>query len=316
LIDLHLHLEGSLPPPLITRLARRHHVDPPSLAFDGFRGFLRAFGAVCDLLRDPEDFEAAAAAVLDRAARRGLAHVEVLFSPQVFLRRGVPLSSIVEGLARARRRARGLSMVYIADGARQWGPEWFEQVVAALAPMRRHGLAGIGLGGDEGAMDAAAYAPAFRRARALGLRTTVHAGEAKGSEGVREALRLPLDRIGHGVRAAEDASLLRELARRRIPLEVCPTSNVATGVVPDLASHPLPRLLAAGVRVTINSDDGTFFGTDARREMARASAAFGWSAAQRGAIVREAAGAAFLSARSRAALIRTVSGKPPRPASA
>jgi adenosine deaminase len=274
-IDLHLHLEGSLPSPVIARLARRHGVERPKLAFDGFTGFLRAFGAVCDLLRDPEDFELAARAVLATCRRLGLVHVEILFSPQVFLRRGIPLSSMLTGLGSAlAAHRRGPSAVLIADGVRQWGSEWFDHVVASLEPMVGRGLAGIGLGGDERALPASAFLPAYRRARSMGLRTTIHAGEAAGADAVWDALRLPLDRIGHGVRASEDPRLMRELARRGLPLEVCPTSNVATGVVASLAAHPLPSLMAAGVRVTINSDDGAFFRTDARREMGRVEDAF------------------------------------------
>jgi adenosine deaminase len=311
-IDLHLHLEGSLPPAVIGRLARRHRLDPPPRGFDGFPGFLRAFGAVCDLLRDPEDFDLAARAVLEQSRRIGLLHVEILFSPQVFLRRGIPLASLADGLERARaahRRSRP-SFVLIADGVRQWGPEWFDHVVASLEPLARRGLvAAIGLGGDERALPAGAFLPAYRRARSMGLRTTIHAGEAAGPEAVWEALRLPLDRIGHGIRSAEDPRLLRELAKRAIPLEVCPTSNVATGAAASLASHPLPRLMEAGVRVTINSDDGTFFRTDAPREMRRAGEAFGMTPEGKSALLRQAARAAFLPPRARAELERRA-GRP------
>lgn len=309
LIDLHLHLEGSLPAGTAARLARRHGLQPPNGRFEGFAGFLRAFGAACDLMRDPVDFEDAAHDVIEAARRRGLVHVEILFSPQVFLRRGIALETIVPALLRGRRRAnhRGsMSAVFIADGVRQWGPSWFGRVVRGLAPWAGAGVAGIGLGGDETALPASRFAACYRDARDLGFHRTIHAGETGGPGGVSDALTLPVERIGHGIGAAEDADLMALLARRRIPLEVCPSSNVATGVVRRLEDVPVRRLLDAGVRVTINSDDGAFFHTDAAREIDRATRTHGLDPDERLALAIHAAEGAFLSPRLKRSLRRRV----------
>ncbi len=309
LIDLHLHLEGSLPVETAARLARRHGLSVPDGRFEGFAGFLRAFGAACDLMRDPVDFEEAAHDVIREARRRGLVHVEILFSPQVFLRRGIALEAIVPALLRGRRRARlrgAMSAVFIADGVRQWGPAWFGRVVRGLAPWAGDGVAGIGLGGDETALPASRFAACFRAARDLGFHRTIHAGETGGAGGVRDAMTLPVERIGHGIGAAKDPGLMARLARRGILLEVCPSSNVATGVVRRLEDVPLRRLMEAGVRVTINSDDGAFFHTDAVREIDLARKAHGLDRGELRAMSIHAAESAFLPPRLRRSLRRRI----------
>ncbi len=308
-IDLHLHLEGSIPPEVLRAIATRHRVTVPRLRFRGFEGFLKAFGSAADLLRDEEDFRLAAAAVIARARRRGLLHLEILFSPQVAMRRGVPVASIMEGLLRARRAATpgGPSVVFIADGVRQWGAGWFEETLHALRPWAGRGLDGAGMGGDETALPARDFAKAYSMARRMGLRTTVHAGEAGGAGGVAEALRwLTPDRVGHGIAVIEDAALTRRVARRGTALECCPTSNRTTGIVAPREDHPLRDLLAAGVKVTINSDDGTFFRTDVVRELHRAVRTMGLTADEVIRVVRNAARASFLPARRRARLERRV----------
>jgi adenosine deaminase len=159
---------------------------------------------------------------------------------------------------------------------RQLGVRAQEDLVELAGRSRRYDVIGIGMGGDEKARPAAEFAGAYREARRIGLRTTVHAGEFDGARSVREALdHLQVERIGHGVRAVEDPDLVRELAARGIPIDCCPTSNLRTGVVRSWADHPLPRLLAAGVRVTINSDDPALFGTSLVGEWEAARARLG-----------------------------------------
>lgn len=309
-IDLHLHLEGSLPRKALTVLAARHHCPvPPQREFSGFKGFLQAFGAVCDLLRDEEDFEFAARSVIAHSRALGLIHVEILFSPQVFARRGIPPDRVIRGLLSARRRESALapSVVYIMDGVRQWGGEWFEAQVRAMKPFVGKGLAGVGIGGDEREISCREFSGAFRAARTLGLRTTVHAGEASGPESIRDALKWLLpDRLGHGIGAAGDPELCRLLARRRLPLEVCPSSNIATGVVASHSVHPVRRLYESGLYVTIGSDDGSFFNTNVPAEMELLHRVHGFSAKEIDSLTRAAARAAFIPPDARLRLERCV----------
>ncbi|MGH9867541.1 MAG: adenosine deaminase [Candidatus Polarisedimenticolia bacterium] len=310
LIDLHLHLEGSLSGRVLSRLARRHGIARPGLRFDGFEGFLRAFGAVCDLLRDPVDFEMAVLDVVAAARRLGVIHLEILFSPQIYLRRGIIMKNVVQGLLDGRSGAKGrspMSVVFIADGVRQWGPEWFERMVRDLEPWAGEGVAAIGLGGDEAALPAARFRRAFEAARRMGLWRTIHAGEVGGPASVQAALSLGVDRIGHGIGAASDAGLMKQLARRGVPLELCPGSNVATGVVGSLREVPVRRLMEAGVGITINSDDGAFFRTNVATELTRAARAHALGPDECRAIVRRAARAAFLPRSRVDALVRRVS---------
>ncbi len=307
-VDLHLHLEGSLSRRVLEHLARRHRRPVPAVhRFSDFNGFLKSFGEVCDLLVDSEDFDLAASELLRRCRQQRLAHVEIIFSPQVFLRRGIPLAAIMDGLMKARRGTRGISSVYIMDGVRQWGGEWFEQTVRAVEPYVNRGVAAIGLGGRERALPIEDFARAYARGRAMGLRTTIHAGEASGPDSVRSALRyLRVDRIGHGIRAIEDPSLVAELAARRVPLEICPSSNLLTGVVSSIESHPVRRLYESGVAVTIGSDDGLLFGTNLARELELVSRRFGFSRDEIGKMTLNAASAAFLPRSARARLRRRI----------
>lgn len=280
LVETHLHLEGSIPGRVLARLAARAGRRPPSplpgpgrplQRGRGFGPFLDAFVSCATLLRDEEDVEAAAGALFGELRKEGVVHAEISFSPQVHLRRGLSFPALMAGLGRARRTAArrgGPSIGYIADGGRLWGAGWFEEMAAQAAEYRREGIVAVGLGGDEFEMPARAFRRGFERARAGGMRCVAHAGERGGPAEIRDALdSLPLDRIGHGIGAARDRALVGEIARRGIPLEICPTSNVMTGAVASLGQHPLRALLEAGVKVAIGSDDRTLFGTTLRREL-------------------------------------------------
>jgi adenosine deaminase len=195
-------------------------------------------------------------------------------------------------------------MLFLIDGVRQWGPAGLEEVVRTALDCRRYGVAGLGMGGDETACPAAALAPVYREARREGLRTTVHAGEFDGPRSVWQALEvLEVDRIGHGVRAVEDEELVRVLARRKVPLECCPTSNLRTGVVKDLGAHPIGALARAGVVVTINSDDPALFDTSTEREWETLATRAGLALGDVLAIGRATIGAAFVGETERDALL-------------
>lgn len=221
---------------------------------------------------------------------------------------------MMTGLLRARQRATrggGFSAVYIADGVRQWGAGWFEQLVRALTPWAGRGLAGIGVGGDERSLPARAFARAFRNARAMGLHTTIHAGEAGGPESVRDAVsELGVERIGHGFRAAEDSGLVRLLAAKRIVLEVCLSSNLATGLVRSMETHPARALHDAGALVTINTDDGAFFGTDIRKELSLAHTGLRFTTGELRRLLIRSAEAAFVPQSRRKGLAARIRSAP------
>lgn len=272
--EIHLHLEGSIDlDTLLALRARRGEAAGVEARarlaalyrHRDFLDFLGHFRDLCGELRAPEDFALAVAGLGARLARDNVRHAEVMCSPGIFARLGLPADEILDAVAGAAdvvERAGGPRLLFLLDGVRQWGPPAVEELVRLAAGGRRPRVIGIGVGGDETGWPAEEFAPAYREARRLGLRTTAHAGEFDGPRSVWEAMEvLEVDRIGHGIRAVEDPALLRALAARGLPLECCPTSNLATGVVSGWETHPLPALVRAGLRITVNSDDPAMFGT-------------------------------------------------------
>ncbi len=270
-VEIHLHLEGSVSLKRLRGFWARPNRDaslPPDPAVlfrhRDFPGFLRNFALVTRTLTAPGDFALIASDLCAFLRRQRVAAAEVFMSPVIFARRGIPFAEIldaVEEAVHAMRSRGGPRIGWILDGVRQWGPASLEENLR-YAQEARGRVLGIGLGGDESSVPAREFVSLFEAARAMGLRTVCHAGELSGPQSVWEAVELlGSERIGHGIRACEDAALLSLLRRRRIPLEVCPTSNLRTGVVRRWRDHPLPRLLQAGVRVTLNSDDPALFRT-------------------------------------------------------
>jgi adenosine deaminase len=271
--ELHCHLEGSIPPALARELAARNGLAmPPGLMSEGghyvwtdFLSFLSAYDLVCTTLRTPRDFGDVLYSYLAGAAREGAVYVEMFCSPERPAALGIPYSVWLDALEQAIDRARrdfGIEGRIIVICIRHRGPEKALAMVQNMVAEPHHYVVGFGMGGDEAQFAPADFAPAFRLAHDKGYGCTVHAGEVLGPESVWSAIRdLPVTRIGHGVRSADDPRLMEELARRGTVLEVCPGSNIALGLYPDRKAHPLHRLIAAGVRVTLNSDDPPFFHT-------------------------------------------------------
>lgn len=229
--------------------------------FRDFPGFLASYLLSGYFVRTPEDFQGLVQAVADELAAQGLRYVEVIVSIPEYRMHGIALEPIVEALSEASRR-RDIRLRWIVDLVRNLGHEAGLRLLEELLARPPQGWVGITIGGSESDFPPAPFAECFELARANGLKLSAHAGEAAGPESVWDAVRvLRVDRIGHGVRAVEDPRLLDYLAERRIPLEVCPTSNIKTGVFRSLAEHSLPRLVEAGIPVTLNTDDPTFFQT-------------------------------------------------------
>ena len=276
--ELHCHLEGSIAPSLARQLAARNGIDLPHGLFgpDGhyvwndFLSFLAAYDRVCTVLRHARDFGDVLYTYLAGAAREGAVYVEVFCSPERPLALGISYMAWLEALEAGIDRARaefGIEGRIIVVCIRHLGPERALAVARKMVAEPHRYIVGFGMGGDEAKFVPADFAPAFRVAHESGFGCTVHAGEVLGPESVWAAIRdLPVTRIGHGVRSADDPALMAELGRRGIVLEVCPGSNIALGLYRDRASHPLHRLIAAGVPVTLNSDDPPFFHTTLGKE--------------------------------------------------
>lgn len=284
-VELHVHHIGATSLSTLADLAARHPevgvpTDPEALAtfyeFTDFDHFLRVYAAVSRLLTTPEDVYRLTVGNLADLAAQHVRYAEVTVTPNGILTEGVPRDGLVEALDAARAQAAAdwdLTVNWILDIPGFPGEP--AEVVLGLCEYRPPvGLVALGLGGPETPRQD--FADYFARARALGLGSVPHAGEATGPESVRTAVEvLKADRIGHGIRAAEDPELLATLADTGVHLEVCPTSNLRTRVVPTLELHPLPALMAAGVSVSINSDDPPMFGTTLTRELQLAATLVG-----------------------------------------
>ena len=280
--ELHLHLEGAILPSTLVELSVRHDSQPLTLTeaealyqFTDFTDFLNAFKAVTGQLLGPEDYELAAWRMMEHLAAQGVVHAEVYISVGVIYRwrdhDPAAIDPIFAGLERARERAErelGLSILWIFDAVRHFPVEEAERVFRKAAELKPAypSIIGIGLGGDERRTGSAPFRTLYAQAAQAGLRLTNHAGETTGPEAIWEALAIGSERIGHAVSALQDEKLIQELKARSASLELCPTSNVRTGVCPSFAAHPLRRLFDLGLMVTLNSDDPAFFGSDLANE--------------------------------------------------
>ena len=269
--ELHLHLEGSLEPEMVFSLAGRNGLALPyadvedlrgRLAFTDLQSFLDLYYANMAVLRTEEDFADLTTAYLRRAAAGNIRHAEIMFDPQAHLVRGVPLEVVVGGIgaALADSERYGVSTHLIAaflrDRPAAEAMEVLDALVGSGAPIR-----GIGLDSAEVGNPPSLFVDVFDRARAEGLHVVAHAGEEGPPEYVREALDLlRVERVDHGIRAMEDPELVARLRDERVPLTVCPLSNVRLRAVDTMADHPLPAMLAAGLHVLVNSDDPAYFG--------------------------------------------------------
>jgi adenosine deaminase len=302
-------LEGTLRRERFRELANHHGVDigvRGSAALDAvydfadFAGFLLLFRDVSSVLRTPGDFAALAADYAADAAAQNVRYAEIFVSPSVWtwFHHGIDVEATFKAMRAAFDAARiehGVEVAFICDLTRNFGAERALETARLAVAMRRYGVIGVGLGGDEARFPAQLFSEAFAFAQGEGLRTVAHAGEAAGADSVRAAVEsLGAERIGHGVRAIEDPAVVALLARRQIPLEICPTSNRLTGAAPAHLPHPMGALDAAGVRVTIDADDPALFGTTLVDEYAEVARDLGRDAVYR--FAGNAIDAAFTSA--------------------
>lgn len=310
--ELHLHIEGTLEPELMFALAERNRVALPwrsveetraAYAFADLQSFLDLYYAGAAALIHERDFFDLAMAYFERAHADGVVHAELFFDPQTHTARGVAFASVLDGLERACREAHsrfGISSRLILCFLRHLGEEdGFTTLEQALPHLAR--IHGVGLDSSEQGHPPSKFARLFARCRALGLHVVAHAGEEGPPAYIVEALDvLKVERIDHGVRAAEDPALLARLAREQVPLTVCPLSNVKLRVFPTLQQHNLKALLDAGLKVTINSDDPAYFGGYVLENYRQTAEALQLSRAELRRLARNSLEAAFVDDAERA----------------
>jgi aminodeoxyfutalosine deaminase len=274
-IELHVHLEGTVRPETLLEIAKRNDYALPGTTVEeiaalydyrDFEHFIDVWVLTTNALRTAEDFRQVVVDYAGEAASHGAVYIEGIFSPAERARRGVDWDEIFTGYCDGAQEAReqhGIEVRLTPDIIRGFPLEDADATVSHAAKYRDRGVLGVGLGGLENRFPPEPYERAFALAREEGLASVPHAGEVAGPSSVRGALdALQADRLRHGIRAAEDRGLLREIADRRVVLDVCPISNLRTGAVRSLENHPLPRLVAAGALCSVSTDDPAMFGTD------------------------------------------------------
>ncbi|HET9794157.1 MAG TPA: hypothetical protein VFS34_06815 [Thermoanaerobaculia bacterium] len=286
LADLHLHFEGSVPRETLVAIAARNgHAFGVEGAFERALAnsrrsgsFLRLFADCCRLFSSPADYGEAAEALGRRLAAE-LGHAEIYVSPEIWSRFGLDRAAVLAAIDAAFgtvEEETGCRFVLLLDSVRQWGAHAAQRVLALHEESRLPRVRGFGIGGEEDSVPAASFTAVYERAKRMGLGTSIHAGEWAGAASVAAALdALPLDRIDHGVRAAEEPAVLARLASSAVTLCAAPSSNLATGVYASWKEHPLPRLLDAGVKICLSADDPTIFSTSTSGEYELARTAFG-----------------------------------------
>ena len=310
--ELHLHLEGAVEPATLNELRRRHG-DQSTLAetetlyrYADFQSFLMAFKEVSAHLRGPDDFEFVTYELMRGLRDENVLHAEVYVAVGVCLYRKQDFAAIFEGLERGRARGArdfGVSLLWIFDATRHFGVEQAQEVFELAVRYKDRDVIGIGIGGDEQKAPPELFRGVYAYAADNGLRLTAHAGETAPAESIWGALNLRAERIGHGLTAVQDPDLVEELAYRQIPVEICLTSNLRTGVCKAISDHPAKAYFDQGVMITLNTDDPALFGTTISREYQLAQEAFGFTDEHLRELARNSFEASFLPAEKKLELL-------------
>ena len=318
--EIHVHHVGSASPRIVSELAARHPgtvpSDPDALRefyrFRDFAHFVEVYLAVVDLIREPEDVRLLTYEVAAEMAAQNVRYAEMTLTPYTSVMAGVPIEAFVEAVEDARTAAErdlGIRMQWVYDIPGEFGLPAAEATATYALEHAPDTLIGFGLGGPEIGVERPQFEPVFSRARAAGLHSVPHAGETTGPQTIWDALEhLGAERIGHGTSAVQDPNLIEHLVEHQIPLEVCPTSNIATRAVDHLDNHPIKEMYDAGVLVTVNSDDPPMFGTTLTREYEIAADLLDLDAPGVAVLATNAVKASFLPEDDKAALAAEISG--------
>jgi adenosine deaminase len=275
-VELHLHLEGAIPYDALWELICKYGGDSTVPDFEAlkrkfeykdFSHFIETWVWKNQFLREYQDFTFIAEAVAKHLANQNIRYAETFFSPGDYKRIGLKTQLVAEAIRTGLSRVKEIEVALVADLVRDFGPEMGDVTLEEVNEVKEFGIVGIGIGGSEQEFPPDQFEKVFEKARRFGFKTSAHAGEASGTESIWGAVRnLRVDRIGHGTRAKEDESLVNYLAEHNIPLEMCPLSNVRTGIIKILQEHPVRRYFERGLIVTINTDDPMMFGNSLSKE--------------------------------------------------
>ncbi|MCC7431068.1 adenosine deaminase [bacterium] len=276
--ELHIHLEGTISPETLLTLIKKNKIqteiqtlkDVEKLfSYENFMDFLKAFIFVSNCIKTEKDFELITSKMLEELVKQNIVYVEPIFSPPLFVyQKNLDYFKILENINLAYEKFKNkITMNLLIDLVRNCGEELGFKTLELALKSRKFGVVGINLGGDESNFPASIFEKHFLKAKNEGLKTCCHAGEWSDFESVKTAVtKLKVDRIGHGIRSVENEKFLDFLAEKQIPLEVCPTSNLKTQTVSSYENHPIRKLYDKGVKITLNSDDPTFFGSNLNNE--------------------------------------------------
>lgn len=317
-VELHLHLEGAIPLPCLWQLVEKYGGDPavPNMealaarfAYRDFEHFIATWVWKNQFLREYDDFRLIATEVARDLVAQNVLYVEAFYSPADFGSKGLDPQRITEAVRQGMASVPEIEIALIADMVRDYGPEQGQRTLDAIRGIKdQFGVIGIGIGGSEHRFPPELFAPVYERARALGFRTTAHAGEVCGPESIWGAIRaLRVDRIGHGTSAVRDSALMDYLAEHQIPVELCPISNLRTGVIPSLDRHPVRRYFERGILLSINTDDPKLFNNSLADEYLALHKDLGFTVPEIHSLIKQGASSSWLPEERKRELLERIS---------
>jgi len=314
--ELHVHLEGTIPPDLVIKLAQRNRLDVPShlfgpnntLIFKDFQDFLQVYDAITQVISTEDDYRDITFNYLSESAKQGVIYSEITVSPDHAFANGMSYQAVLDGVTQGIKDAEkkhGIVARILIAHVRHFGVDKCSDLIQLVIKHPHPHVIGISLVGDEVGFPARLFNKVFNLAHDAGLGCTAHAGERTGPESIWETIKeLPITRIGHGVRSIEDIDLIKEIKDHNLVLECAPTGNIVLGLYPDYQHHPFLQLYKEGVKLTLNSDDPPFFGTSIAKEYEIASKEFGLNDQQLKDITRTAIQASFTDDQSKQTLLK------------